>query len=56
MKFNFISLQLNISAIGFAPLVNTVGKAHDHDEYLNANVYLAGIEVYKRLITNLANV
>lgn len=54
--FHSFSIQLNISAIGFAPLVNTTEKAHDHDEYLNANTYLAGIGVYEKLIENLGNV
>jgi aminoacylase len=29
---------------------------HDHDEYLQADVYLKGIEIYKKIIENVANV
>lgn len=52
----FFHFQFNISAIGFAPMINTVSRAHDHNEYLNADVYLNGIEVYKKVIPNIANV
>lgn len=46
-------LQLNIPAFGFSPLINTPNRAHDHNEFVQADVYLAGIEVYRRLIFNL---
>lgn len=46
---------MNISAIGFAPLLNTIPKLHDHNEYINADTYLRGIEIYEKIITNLAN-
>lgn len=29
---------------------------HDHNEYLDADVYLEGINIYKNLIQRLANV
>lgn len=29
---------------------------HDNDEYLSADTYLAGIEIYKKIIPKLANV
>lgn len=48
-------LQLNISAFGFSPLINTEVKMHDHNEYLNAETYLYGIEIYKKIIYNLGN-
>lgn len=31
--------QLNIPAIGFAPITNTQKLAHSHNEYLNAEIY-----------------
>lgn len=46
---------MNIPAIGFSPLVDTVTKMHDHDEYINADVYLAGIEVYQKIIPSLGD-
>lgn len=47
---------MTIPALGFAPLLNTVAKAHNHNEYLNAGVYLKGIDIYKIVIPNIANV
>lgn len=47
---------MNISAIGFSPMINTEDRAHNHNEYLNADTFLTGIEAYKQLILNLGNV
>lgn len=52
----FLLFQLNIPSLGFTPLINTPKLAHDHDEYVQADEYLAGIEVYKKLITNLGDI
>lgn len=54
--FLSLSFQMNISAIGFSPQPNTIPMLHDHNEYLNAAVYLKGIEIYEKIISNLANV
>lgn len=35
---------------------NTPIKLHDHDEFINADVYLNGINIYKKIILNLGNV
>jgi len=35
---------------------NTPVLLHDHNEFLNARVFLKGIEIYANLITSLANV
>ncbi|CAJ0600925.1 unnamed protein product [Cylicocyclus nassatus] len=43
-------------AIGFSPMNNTPSLLHDHDEYLNENVFLRGVKVYETLIDNLASV
>jgi len=43
-------------AIGFSPIINTTMRIHDHDEFLQADVYLNGIDVYKKIIRNLAEV
>lgn len=48
--------QLNLPAIGFAPLLNTTYRFHDHNEYVNADVYLKGIEIYEKIIPSIANV
>jgi len=44
-----------IPAIGFSPMINTPVLLHDHDEYLQADVYLRGIEIYKNILEKVAN-
>ena len=48
--------ELNIPALGFMPLPNTPLKLHDNDEFIEADVYLNGINIYKQIIQNLGNV
>jgi len=48
--------QAGCPAIGFSPMNNTPMLLHDHNEYLNAGVFLKGIDIYTHLIENLANV
>ena len=47
--------SVNIPAIGFSPMNNTPVLLHDHDEYLEADVYLKGIEIYTKIIASIAN-
>lgn len=47
--------SVGIPAIGFSPINNTPILAHAHDEYIEADMYLKGIEIFKKVITNLAN-
>lgn len=47
---------VNIPAIGFSPIFNTPVLLHDHNEFLSADVYLKGIEIYKKIIPKVANV
>lgn len=57
MKNIFIfSSKVNIPALGFSPMNNTPILLHDNDEYLHCDTYLKGIEIYKKIISNLANV
>ncbi|XP_063705600.1 aminoacylase-1-like isoform X2 [Culicoides brevitarsis] len=46
---------LNIPAIGFSPMNHTPVLLHDHDEFIKADIYLKGIEIYKNIITKVAN-
>ena len=48
--------QLGIPAIGFSPMNNTKILLHDHDEHLNKDVFLRGIEIYMDIIPAVANV
>lgn len=47
---------LGIPAFGFSPINNTPVLLHDHDEFLHANVYLKGIEIYEKILTKVCNV
>lgn len=47
--------NVGIPAIGFSPMNNTPILLHDNDEFLKADVYLRGIEIYKEIITSIAN-
>ncbi|XP_001357831.3 aminoacylase-1-like [Drosophila pseudoobscura] len=47
--------QKGVPAIGFSPIKNTTLRIHDNDEFLHADIYLSGIEVYKKIIPNLSN-
>lgn len=51
-----ISGQAGIPAIGFSPMNNTRRLIHDHDEHLSADTFLNGIEIYRKLISEVANV
>ncbi|XP_031625543.1 aminoacylase-1-like [Contarinia nasturtii] len=45
----------NIPALGFSPMNNVPILLHDNDEYIPADTYLTGIQIYKKIIPNLAN-
>ncbi|XP_064310042.1 aminoacylase-1 isoform X4 [Phalacrocorax carbo] len=43
-------------AIGFSPMNRTPVLLHDHNEFLNEQVFLQGIDIYTRLLPALASV
>lgn len=47
--------QLGIPALGFSPMRNTPILLHDHNEYIDQDVFLVGVGIYERLITALAS-
>lgn len=47
--------QIGIPALGFSPINNTPILLHDHNEFLQADTYLRGIEIYKKVIEGLGN-
>jgi len=47
---------LGIPAIGFSPMNNTRVLMHADDEYLNVTTFLNGINIYRDLISAVANV
>ncbi|XP_033127642.1 aminoacylase-1-like [Anneissia japonica] len=42
--------------LGFSPMNNTPILLHDHNEFVNEEVFLKGIDIYENLISKLANV
>lgn len=49
-------LQAGHPAIGFSPMNRTPVLLHDHNEFLNEQVFLRGIDIYARLLPALASV
>ncbi|CAG8547182.1 2818_t:CDS:10, partial [Racocetra fulgida] len=47
---------IGIPALGVSYIRNTPILLHDHDERINENLFLEGIEFYKDLINHLANI
>ncbi|KAK5639959.1 hypothetical protein RI129_010770 [Pyrocoelia pectoralis] len=47
---------VGIPAFGFSPMNNTPVLLHDHNEYINQNIFLRGIEIYYEIIASVANV
>ncbi|MBN3316805.1 ACY1 protein, partial [Atractosteus spatula] len=48
------SPQMGIPAIGFSPMNRTPILLHDHNEFLNEQVFLRGIDIYHGLLPALA--
>ncbi|KAK1360873.1 N-acyl-aliphatic-L-amino acid amidohydrolase [Heracleum sosnowskyi] len=44
-----------LPAIGFSPMANTPILLHDHNEFLNKDEYLRGIEIYESIIKAYAS-
>lgn len=47
--------EVGIPALGFSPMNNTPVLLHDHDEFLHADTYLKGIEIYKNILVKIGN-
>lgn len=47
--------NIGIPSFGFSPMNNIKRLAHDHNEYLNENLFLRGIELYEQLLPKLFN-
>ncbi|KAJ1109527.1 hypothetical protein NDU88_006887 [Pleurodeles waltl] len=48
--------EVGVPAIGFSPMNKTPILLHDHNEYLNEQIFLKGIDIYTRIISSLASV
>ncbi|XP_031625181.1 aminoacylase-1-like [Contarinia nasturtii] len=47
--------EVDIPVIGFSPMNHTPVLLHEHDEFIKASTYLDGIEIYKKLLIEIAN-
>ncbi|KAA8535911.1 hypothetical protein F0562_028389 [Nyssa sinensis] len=47
--------EQGLPAIGFSPMANTPILLHDHNEFLNKDEYLEGIDAYKSIIKTYAS-
>lgn len=47
--------EAGIPAYGLSPFNLTPILLHDHNEYLNKDIFLKGIDIYEKLIAKLAN-
>ncbi|KAL2459281.1 Peptidase M20/M25/M40 family protein [Forsythia ovata] len=47
--------ELGLPAIGFSPMSNTPILLHDHNEFLNKDEYLKGIDIYESIIKGYAS-
>ncbi|EPS64004.1 hypothetical protein M569_10775, partial [Genlisea aurea] len=47
--------ELGLPAIGFSPMANTPILLHDHNEFLNRDEYLRGIDVYAAIVKAYAS-
>lgn len=48
--------NLGYPALGFSPMVGTPQLLHDHNEFLNEDVFLKGVDIYVKVISALGNV
>ncbi|KAL2928283.1 O-fucosyltransferase 23 [Bienertia sinuspersici] len=47
--------QRGLPAIGFSPIANTQSLAHNHNEFINQQEYLKGIDIYASIIKAFAS-
>jgi hypothetical protein len=55
IKQQFRYPQVGVPTLGFAPMCNTPVRMHDHNEFLNEQVFLRGIRIYCHLLQAVAN-
>lgn len=47
--------SLGIPGLGFMPIKNTPVLLYDHDEFLEADMYLKGIEIYQKILEKITS-
>lgn len=56
LEIENVYFQVGLPALGFSPMNNTPVLLHDHDEFLNEDVFLKGIDIYCQIIPAIGNV
>ncbi|XP_029657110.1 aminoacylase-1-like [Octopus sinensis] len=46
--------QAGLPVLGFSPMNNTPVLLHDHDEYLNVDTFLRGIDIYQIILQKIS--
>lgn len=47
---------VGVPSYGISPFTNTPLLLHDHNEFLNAEVYLKGIKFYEKFLTQMNSI
>ena len=47
--------QLGLPAFGFSPMAGSEIMLHEHNEYIDTEVFLKGVPIYEKIILDLAN-
>ena len=55
-RFSRFLREVGLPAIGFSPMPNTPTLLHDHNEFLNEDIFIKGIDIFVDLIANIASV
>ena len=56
LEVDNVYFQVGLPALGFSPMNKTPVLLHDHDEFLNEDVFLKGIDIYCQIIPAIGNV
>jgi aminoacylase len=48
--------EKGVSVFGFSPIINTPILLHDHNEFLNEETFLRGIDILYKVVLDMANV
>lgn len=46
---------MKIPAIGLSPIINTPNLEHKNDEFIYAEQYLKGIDIYTKILQRIGN-
>jgi aminoacylase len=50
-----LSFKIGINGFGFTPFNKTPILLHDHNEFLNVNTFLKGLDIMYKVVVDLGN-